>query len=140
MADHSALSLNDLEDTEPSMACPSTPGGLSVDEFAEAKPLPTSYCTRVTVEEFEEQGTTETEKALNVWDSSCFGPWVKCVMASDTIVLLQELISCLEKDPSILKGIMEKRKKEDSGKGIVSYLKVGLLLLYRSFEAISHYT
>ncbi|ELU04067.1 hypothetical protein CAPTEDRAFT_225596 [Capitella teleta] len=101
MADQSVLSLSGFEVHEESMAvCPSTPGGLSIDEFIEAEPLTNAYCQQMSVEQFDSQGLSETEKALN------------------------DLIAYMEKDPTVFKKIIASRKKEElSQKGLVSYLK-----------------
>ena len=70
MAEQSMLSMSGFEVLEDSVAvCPSTPGGLSVDEFNEATPLKQRFCQQVSLEQYDNQGMSETEKALNV---SCF--------------------------------------------------------------------
>ena len=48
---------------------PLTPGSqsiLCVEDFGEASPMVSGFCGRLNQEEYEKQGNTETEKALQV--------------------------------------------------------------------------
>jgi hypothetical protein len=62
------LSMGDflVQDESIACPCPSTPGGMSVEDFVEAPPLTKTFCSQISVGDYEKEGTTETEKALNV--------------------------------------------------------------------------
>ncbi|KAL5017511.1 hypothetical protein ScPMuIL_007100 [Solemya velum] len=69
-------------------------------EFDEACDMNSAYCRQMTVEQFEEQGQNETEKAL------------------------QQLMAELSKNPAAIRSLLQKRKKEDmENAGVLSFLK-----------------
>ena len=73
-----------------------------LDEFDEATPLKRSYCSILTQEEYEEQGSSFTEQALS------------------------ELVDHLDTNSRSYKKILKKRKlQEAEERGVLSFIKVG---------------
>ena len=76
-----------------------------LDEFDDATPLKRTYCSRLTQEEYEEQGSSFTEQALS------------------------ELVEHLDTNSHSYKKIYKKRKlQEAEERGVLSFIKVGKLL------------
>lgn len=72
-----------------------------LEEFDEATPLRGTYCSRLTAEEYEEQGSACTEQAL------------------------AELLKHLDRNPQVYKDILSKKKKQEQEEaGLLSYVKV----------------
>ncbi len=72
-----------------------------LEEFDEATPLRSTYCSRLTFEEYEDEGSTCTEKALS------------------------ELLEHLEREPDAYKKVVKRRKKEEMEEGgLLAYMKV----------------
>lgn len=72
-----------------------------LDEFDEATPLRRAYCSRLTLEEYEDEGSSYTEKALS------------------------ELVAGLDRKPDTYKKVLERRKKEEVEEGgVLTYVKV----------------
>ena len=72
-----------------------------LEEFDEATPLKSTYCSRLSAEEYEEQGSACTERAL------------------------AELLGHLDENPEVYKDILSKKKKQDQeNAGFLSYVKV----------------
>ena len=70
-------------------------------EFDEATPLRSSYCSRLTEEQYQDQAALSTEKAL------------------------KDLIDHLQDNPEEYRKIVRKKKREEAEEaGLVSYFKV----------------
>ena len=78
-----------------------------MDEFDEATPMKRSYCRALTEEEYEQQSSVTTEKAL------------------------QDLIQYLDSNSDEYCRILKRKKKEEAEEnGLLSYMKVCLTWLY----------
>lgn len=76
-----------------------------LEEFDDATPLRGTYCARLTKEEFEEQGSSCTERAL------------------------AELLDHLDANPEVYRKVVRSRKKQEAEEGgLLSFVKVGLLM------------
>lgn len=90
------------------------------DEFDEATPLRSTYCSRITTAEYEDVGETQTEKAL------------------------RELQSHLDQNPDEYFKILKRKAIQDAEEGgVISFFTVrhsimSLALLNRWFYAISN--
>lgn len=79
-----------------------------LDEYDEATPMRGTYCSRLTVDEYENQSSKCTEDAL------------------------EQLISHLESNPEVYKKVLkDKKKQEEEEAGILSFMKVSLSSLIR---------
>ena len=72
-----------------------------LEEFDDATPLKGTYCSRLSLEEYEEEASSCTKRAL------------------------EELMSHLDSNPGDLKSVLSKRKKDaEEESGIWSFVKV----------------
>ena len=71
-----------------------------LEEFDDAAPLKGTFCSRMSIKEYEEQASSCTQQAL------------------------QELIGHLDENPEEFKVILNKRKHDISEDGIWSFVKV----------------
>ena len=72
-----------------------------LDEFDEPTPLKSSFCSRLTEEEYEEQSSAYTQAAL------------------------ESLMEYMDTNPDVYSKIVKKRKKEEAeNAGLVSFVKV----------------
>lgn len=72
-----------------------------LDEYDEATPLRGTFCSRLTAEEFEEQGASCTEEALS------------------------QLMEHLEKNPEAYGRVLRQRKRQQAEEaGLFSFVKV----------------
>ncbi len=70
-------------------------------EFDEATPLRRTYCSRLTLAEYENEGSSCTEKAL------------------------EELLQHLESEPNAYRKVVKRRKREEvEEEGVLAYMKV----------------
>ena len=73
----------------------------TLEEYDEPTPLRSTYCSRLTEEEYEEETSACTQEALS------------------------ELIAHLNENPDEYHKVVKRRKKEEAeGAGLVSYVKV----------------
>ncbi|CAH1800991.1 unnamed protein product, partial [Owenia fusiformis] len=76
----------------------------NMDEFDAPTMMGSAYCSQLTEEQFNQQGASETEKAL------------------------MQLMSHLDKNPSVYKKLLEKKKQEDiENAGVMSFIKAKFL-------------
>lgn len=95
-----------------------------MDEFDEATPLRGTYCSRLTSEEYEEQGarwglirTTTLVSRL-------------ASLRSVTEQALQELMGLLDNQPELYKAVLKKRRRERrEEEGFMAYVKVSIIAL-----------
>ena len=72
-----------------------------LNEFDEPTPLKSTFCAKLTEEQYEEQKLNYTDEALN------------------------DLITYLEKNPEDYANVIKKRKKEEAEEsGLISYMRV----------------
>lgn len=72
-----------------------------LDEFDDATPLKRTFCSRLSLAQYEEEASSCTKRAL------------------------EELIDHLDHNPSELKDVLKKRKRDaEEGGGIWSFVKV----------------
>ena len=83
-----------------------------LDEFDEATPVKSSYCKRVTSEEYEEEGCQCTEDALS------------------------DLMTYLDSNPSVYGRVLQKRRKEEAeNSSFISFLKIRALSYWQGKDA-----
>lgn len=84
----------------------------TLEEYGEASPMCVSYCKRVTEEEYEEQTSKETEKAI------------------------EELMILMEKHPELYRRVLQRRKRDDmENGGFMSFLKARAMYFWQRDSA-----
>ena len=71
-----------------------------LEEFDEATPLRGTYCSRLSVEEYEEQASECTERAL------------------------RQLMDHLDENPQEFKAVLRKRRRDEEEGGLWAFVKV----------------
>lgn len=84
-----------------------------LDEYDEATPLKATYCSRLSVEDYEDQS------------SKCTGD------------ALEQLIKHLENNPDIYKKVLKAKKKEDEETGFISSMRVSVCLLIWEYAFVT---
>ena len=83
-----------------------------LDEFDEATPVKSSYCKRLTAEEYEEEGCRCTEDALS------------------------DLMTYLDSNPSAYGKVLQKRRKEEAeNSSFLSFIKIRALSYWQGKDA-----
>ncbi|GFO01179.1 phospholipase a(2) [Plakobranchus ocellatus] len=106
------------------------------DDFEDAEEMLSSFCTRVSEHEFEEQTRTATDAALGelctyldrnpeIYARILRKRKQEEMEGSGVISFVKELCTYLDRNPEIYARILRKRKQEEmESSGVISFVKV----------------